>query len=262
MKEVGVAFMELNQKTDLVEHLGELRRRVMWVALILVIGMVGGIAVAKPAILFMQNVPPANGMSWHAFSPWDNLRLYMSFAFVIGFLVTLPVLLYHLWAFVSPGLSVRERKSTLLYLPFAVLLYLLGLAFGLGVVFPLAFHFSTSLGSSLNIEETFGAAQYFSFMFNIVIPISIIFELPIVVMFLTKLRILNPTRLIKLRRIAYMALVVIAAIITPPDAISMILVFVPMIILYEFSVYLSLFIYRKQLIGDLEREQAFNAEQM
>jgi sec-independent protein translocase protein TatC len=113
--------MELDSKRDLVEHLGELRRRIMWVALVLVIGMVGGIAVAKPAILFMQSVPPANGMSWHAFSPWDNLRLYMSFAFVIGLLVTLPVILYHLWAFVGPGLKDKERKSTLLYLPFAVL---------------------------------------------------------------------------------------------------------------------------------------------
>jgi sec-independent protein translocase protein TatC len=122
--------------------------------------------------------------------------------------------------------------------------------------------FSTSLGASLNIEETFGAAQYFSFMFNIVIPLSIIFELPVVVMFLTKLRILNPKRLVKIRRIAYMALVVIAAIITPPDAISMILVFVPMIVLYEFSVLLSRFIYRKQLENDAERERAFDAEQI
>jgi len=254
--------MEIDQKVDLVEHLRELRRRVMWIVAVLVIGMAGGIAVAKPVILFMQSVPPANGMKWHAFSPWDNLRLYMSFAFVIGLLVTLPVLLYHIWAFVSPGLRERERKSTLLYLPFAVLLYMGGLAFGLLVVFPLAFHFSTSLGNSLNIEETFGAAQYFSFMFNIIIPLSIIFELPVVVMFLTKLRILNPARLSKLRRIAYMVLVVLAAIITPPDAISMILVFLPMILLYEFSVYVSRFIYRKQLIMDQERERAFEAEGM
>jgi sec-independent protein translocase protein TatC len=254
--------MLIDQKVDLVEHLGELRRRVMWVAAVLVLGMAGGIAVAKPAILFMQSVPPASGMSWHAFSPWDNLRLYLSFAFVIGFLVTLPVLLYHVWAFVSPGLRNRERKSALLYLPFAVLLYLGGLAFGLMVVFPFAFKFSTSLGASLNIEETFGAAQYFSFMFNIIIPLSLIFELPIVVMFLTKLRILNPTLLVKFRKISYMILVVLAAFITPPDAISMILVFIPMILLYEFSVYLSRFVYRKQLILDQERERAFDAEQM
>lgn len=254
--------MKQDKPIDLVDHLRELRSRVIWVLLVLVVGMAGGIAVAKHAILFMQTIPPASGMKWHAFSPWDNLRLYLSFAFVIGFLVTLPVALYHIWAFVSPGLREVERRSALLYLPVAVLLYLAGLAFGLFVVFPFAFKFSASISNSLNIVETYGAAQYFSFMFNIILPLSLIFELPVIVMFLTKLRILNPVLLVKIRKLAYMVLVVTAAFITPPDALSMIMVFIPMILLYEGSVYLSRIIYRKQLIANAERERAFDAEQV
>jgi sec-independent protein translocase protein TatC len=105
--------------------------------------------------------------------------------------------------------------------------------------------------STAYIEENFttstGIAQYFSFMFNIVLPMSILFELPIVVMFLTKIRVLNPQRLQKMRRVAYLLLIIIATMVTPPDLISDILVSVPLILLYEFSIFLSRLVYRKQL---------------
>jgi sec-independent protein translocase protein TatC len=83
-------------------------------------------------------------------------------------------------------------------------------------------------------------------MFNILLPMAILFELPVVVMFLTKLRILNPARLKKLRRYAYLLLIVIATIVTPPDFISDILVAIPMIVLYEISIMLSARVYRDQ----------------
>jgi sec-independent protein translocase protein TatC len=103
-------------------------------------------------------------------------------------------------------------------------------------------------------------AQYFGFMFNILLPVSSVFELPVIVMFLTKLRLLNPQRLSKLRRYAYMALIIVAAIITPPDALSAIIVFIPMLLLYEFSVLLSRLVYRKQVALDLAWETEYGAK--
>jgi len=183
--------------------------------------------------------------------------MYMSFALVVGLIVTLPFSLYQLWAFLKPGLRPEEQKASLIFIPFAFLLFLLGLAFGYFVVFQMAFLFTSGIAGKLELKETYGIAQYFSFMFNILIPIALVFELPIVVMFLTKLRILNPKRLHKIRRYAYMILVVIAAVITPPDAISAIIVAIPMIVLYEFSVMLSGVIYRKQLLQDQTWEKEF-----
>jgi sec-independent protein translocase protein TatC len=87
-------------------------------------------------------------------------------------------------------------------------------------------------------------------MFNILLPIALLFELPVVVMFLTRLRLVNPKRLRKLRRYAYMALVILSTIVTPPDAISAIIVAIPLILLYEISVLLSGVVYRKQLAKD------------
>jgi len=247
----------MNQdEMSLVEHLTELRRRLIWVLAVFVVAIIIGFFCAKPIILFLKGIPPANGIEWNVFSPWDTVRMYMNFAFVIGLVISLPVLLYHVWAFVKPGLKEEEQKASVKYIPFAFVLFLAGLAFGYFIVFPMAFYFTTTLSHSLELTETYGISQYFSFMFNILIPLSLLFELPIVVMFLTRIRLLNPFRLQKLRKAAYMVLVVAATIITPPDAVSAIIVSIPMIVLYEFSVLLSKIVYRKQL----ERDQAWEAE--
>ncbi|MNY52561.1 Sec-independent protein translocase protein TatCd [compost metagenome] len=121
----------------------------------------------------------------------------------------------------------------------------------------MALSFTIKITRSMGLEETYGIAQYFSFMFSLVIPLALLFELPLVVMFLTKLRILNPLRLRKMRRYAYFALVFIAVVITPPDFISDFLVTIPLLILYEFSVFLSSFVYRKQLAMDRELEARY-----
>ncbi|GGI46290.1 Sec-independent protein translocase protein TatCy [Paenibacillus marchantiophytorum] len=249
--------MTTNEEMSLVEHLGELRKRIMWILVVLVIGMIGGLISAKPIIKYIKNIPPADTISWNVFSPWDALRLYMNFGLAVGLLITLPVILYHIWAFVKPGLREVEQKASIVYIPYAFLLFLVGLSFGYWVVFPMAFYFTSSISRSLDINEMYGAAQYFTFMFNIILPLAVVFEMPIVVMFLTKIRLLNPKRLHKFRRYAYMLLVILATVITPPDAISAILVSLPLIVLYEFSVFMSGFIYRKQLIKDAEWAEEF-----
>lgn len=246
---------------SMIEHFSELRRRLVWVLVVLVLTMVGGFVVAKPIILYLQQVEPAAGIEWNVFSPWDTLRIYFQVSIVVALVVSLPFTLYHVWAFTKPGLKENEQKATLLYIPYAVILYLMGLSFGYFVVFPLAFHFLTALTDSLNLVETYGIAQYFSFMFNILLPIGLLFELPVVVMFLTKLRVLNPMRLSKMRRYAYLILVVLGTLVTPPDAISAIIVALPMVLLYELSVLISRWIYRKQLREDQERENQYENEE-
>jgi sec-independent protein translocase protein TatC len=244
----------------LVEHLRELRKRLIWTLAALVAGMAIGLMFAKRVILFLSQQPPAKGMELHAFSPWEPIRIYMNFGLLIGLLLVLPVALYHLWAFVKPGLRPGEQRAAVMYIPGATLLFLVGLAFAYYVVFPMAFLFGSGISRSVGITETYGMAQYFGFMFNILLPVSFVFELPVIVMFLTKLRLLNPQRLGKLRRYAYMALVIVAAVITPPDALSAIIVFIPMVLLYEFSVLLSRIVYRKQVAQDLAWEAEYGAK--
>ncbi len=235
---------------SLIEHLGELRKRIIWVLVVFAITTVGGLVAADPVIRYLKEAAPIKGLDWHAFSPWDGVRIYMQFAFAVAIVVSLPFILYQLWAFVKPGLREAERKASLKYIPFAVLLFLVGLAFAYFVVFPMAMYFTQLMANRLELSLTYGVTQYITFMFNILLPISILFELPIVVMFLTKLRILNPVRLGKFRRFAYVLLLVVGAVITPPDVISAIIVTIPLILLYEFSIAMSRIIYRRQLAAD------------
>ncbi len=245
------------KQMPIMEHIGELRKRVLWSALFFVLSLFIGLAVGMPIIKYLMSVEPVKGMDLNAFSPWDAIRIYMQVAVYVSFVLSLPFFLVQLWMFVRPGLREHERKASLLYIPGAVILFLLGLAFGYFVVFPMAFYFTNLLTNGLGLSETYGLANYFSFMFNILIPLSILFELPVVVLFLTKLRLLTPKRMKALRRYAYVILLIIGALITPPDLISALIVSVPMILLYEFSILLSHSVYRKQLAADKAWEEEY-----
>jgi Twin arginine targeting (Tat) protein translocase TatC len=234
------------KQMHLLEHIGELRRRLLQVLAVLTAGLVLGLLAADPVYDYLMSVEPASKLeSLHAFSLWDGIGMYMKIAFVVALLIALPFAFYQLWAFVSPGLKARERRAALGYVPLALVMFAAGLAFSYFVVFPLAFDFTTHVSRRLGLEETYGIAQYFSFMFNIIVPISLLFELPIAVMFLTRIGILNPVRLRKMRRYAYFGLIFIGVLVTPPDFISDLLVALPLILLYEFSVYMASAVHRR-----------------
>jgi sec-independent protein translocase protein TatC len=253
MGEVNV----LGKDLPILEHITELRKRVLWSALFFVLAMIVGLIVAIPIIDYLTSVDPVKGMELNAFSPWDGIRIYMQVAVYVSFAISLPFILFQVWLFVKPGLREGEQKASLLYIPAAVLLFVMGLSFAYFIVFPMAFYFTGIITTSLGLVQTYGLAQYFTFMFNIILPVSLMFELPIVVMFLTKLRILNPMRLNRLRRYAYVVLLIVSALITPPDLISALIVCIPMIILYEISLLLSRSIFRRQQAADRAWEEEF-----
>ncbi|QNK59146.1 twin-arginine translocase subunit TatC [Paenibacillus sp. PAMC21692] len=239
----------------LLEHLGEFRKRLIYILIVLTLGLVLGLVAAQPLYNYLMSLEPANTMTLHTFSLWDGIGMYMKIALVIALVITLPFTAYQLWAFVKPALRPIEQRSTLKYVPFALIMFLAGLAFAYFVVFPLAFNFTRTVAAHLNLEETYGIIQYFTFMFSILIPISLLFELPLVIMFLTAIRIVNPLRLRKMRRLAYFIMAIIGVTITPPDFISDILVIIPLVLLYEFSVFLSGIVFRKQQEKDAKWEE-------
>jgi sec-independent protein translocase protein TatC len=242
---------EQSKTMSVSNHLVELRKRLLAVLIVFGIVLVGGFFVAEPVFLYLTEKGRGGAfVQLNAFSFWDGVNIYMKIALSVSFAVTLPFTLFQLWAFVRPGLRQQERKATLKYIPFAFLSFLAGIAFGYYVVFPLALSFTSTLNRHLGLEETYGAADYFQFLSNVVIPIALLFELPLVVLFLTHLRLLNPMLLRKFRRVAYFALVVLSAAITPPDFFSAFLVLIPLLLLYELSIILSASVYKRQIAED------------
>lgn len=230
-----------------MEHVAELRRRLMIVAFFFLAAFVAGMFFSKPMIVFLQHAPAAHGIELNAFRVTDAMYIYLEFAFVIALILTGPLFLYQIWAFISPGLYENERRLTLSYIPITVLLFLLGIAFSYFVLFPYVIHFMISLSDQLNIKQTIGIHEYFTFLFQITLPFGIVFQLPLLAMFLTRLGLITPTFLRKIRKYAYFVLLVVAGLITPPDVVSQLVVMVPLVLLYELSVLISRFSYRRLL---------------
>ncbi|RKP44818.1 twin-arginine translocase subunit TatC [Cohnella endophytica] len=239
----------------LTEHLGELRKRIIYSLIVFVLGLVAGLFGAQPVFDYLVAAAPVKSLDLHAFSPWDAIGLYMKFAIVISFIISIPFFMFQLWAFVRPALGKREQRATLQYVPWAFLMFLIGLAFSYFVVFPMAFLFTEKMTNNMGLEQTYGVTQYFSFLFNILLPISLLFELPLVILFLSRIGILNPLILKKMRKVAWFILIVIGVMVTPPDVVSDMLVAVPLVMLYELSVLLSSMAYRKRMKDQARKER-------
>ncbi|GED72779.1 Sec-independent protein translocase protein TatC [Brevibacillus reuszeri] len=242
--------MKRKKKIAVFNHLVELRKRIVWVILVFVLMFMVGLYFAGPIIEYLKVKPMADGVPVISLHPSDALRVYMQFAALVGGLGTLPVALYHMWKFVSKGLSEKERRAAFFFIPAAFFLFVIGILFGYYIIFSMMMQFLADLSHNMGITTKYGIGSYFDFMFQLVVPIGVLFELPIVVMFLTRLRIINPKFLSKMRRFAYFGIVVVTFILTPPELVTEILTTIPLLLLYELSIWLSKIIYRKQQMED------------
>jgi len=245
----------MNEKDlTLIEHIDEIRKRLMTIVVFFVVAVVGSFFLAKPLINFLQYSEEAQSLPLNAFTITDPIMIYLKVIIFVAVVITSPVILYQLWGFVSPGLYETERKATLSYIPYTFFLFLGGVVFSYKVLLPYVMHFMTVLAKELGITQVIGINDYFNFLFQITIPFGIIFQLPIVLLFLTRLGMITPMMMVKVRKYAYFVLFVIAAFITPPDIFSHLMVTVPLFALYEISIMISKVGYRKYLKSEQARQ--------
>lgn len=230
------------QELHLLEHLTELRKRILITLGTFLVALCAAFLYVEP--LYEMLTRDVEGQL-QVLGPTDVIWVYFMIAGVIALAVTMPVAGFQVWQFVVPGLSTVERRASLAYIPAIGGLFLGGLAFGYFIVYPMVLSFLDSLSNHFITAYT--AEKYFRFMINMTVPFGVLFEMPVVIMFLTSIGILNPLRLSKMRKIAYLLLTVAAVTITPPDFVSDILVIVPLFLLYEISIGLSRMVYHKRL---------------
>ncbi|PZD94696.1 twin-arginine translocase subunit TatC [Paenibacillus sambharensis] len=236
---------------NVIGHLGELRKRIM----VTMFAFVGALAAALCCVQQIYGwLTQHLDMRLALLGPSDILWVYMMISAVIAAAVTTPVFAYQLWRFVKPALSAEEHRAAFHMIPAVSLLFIGGINFGYFIVFPVVSSFLLGLSAG-QFQTLYTAEKYFRFMVNLTLPFGLLFEMPAVVIFLTRLGILNPERLAKARKTAYFALVVTAVTVTPPDIVSDVLVIIPLLLLYECSVSLSRIVYRKRLRRMAEEEQ-------
>ena len=163
-----------------------------------------------------------------------------------GFIIAFPYILNEMWKFVSPGLKANERSSAKGFILIASLLFFIGVLFGYYVVTPLSINFLGTYQVSGEVHNDFDLSSYISLVRASVIASGLIFELPILIFILTKVGVVSPEILKKYRKISLVIVLILSAIITPPDIASQVIVSVPIIVLYEISIYISKAVIRKQ----------------
>lgn len=245
-----------DKELNLTDHLDELRKRLIITVFAFLVFFILGFVYVKDIYQWLVRDLDVKLI---ALGPGDIIWIYFTLASVVAIAGTIPIFALQLWLFVKPALKPIERKITLSYIPALFILFIVGIAFGYFILFPTVLGFLVDLGGDM-LATNFTADKYLRFIMHMSLPMGFLFELPVVVMFLTSIGIINPILLRRVRKYAYFILAIVAVSVTPPDFISQTLVLIPLFALYEISVQLSKVVYRRKLKKQKEWEAEYSNE--
>ncbi len=222
-------------KMSLIGHMEELRRRLI-ICILTVLGCSIFSYLYSDKILTFLKRPFPHSLVFIA--PQEPFIITLKVALFGGIIFALPMITYQVWQFVSSGLKKKEKRYLLFYSPFSLLLFLSGASFAYFLVIPVGLRFLLSFGGSF-LQPMISISKYLSFITLMIFAFGIVFELPLVFLFLTRMGIVTPQFLAKKRKVFIIAIFVLAAILTPPDVFTQILLAAPLLILYEVSIWLT-----------------------
>lgn len=176
-----------------------------------------------------------------------QVNIFVWICILGGFILAFPYILWLLWGFVSPALYEKERKNAKLFIFISSILFFLGVVFGYFIVIPMSVQFVATFSVSDMVQNQFNISSYMGMVKMSVLASGLYFELPIVIFFLSKLGLVTPEWLRKYRKYGIVAILIIAAIVTPPDVVSQVMVAIPMLLIYEFSILISAYVTRQKL---------------
>ena len=180
-----------------------------------------------------------------------QFTMHITSSFVIGLILAFPYAFWEIWRFIKPGLYPTERKAARGATFYVSFLFLLGVFFGYFVVTPISINFLANYQIDTSILNEFDIISYVSTVTTLILACAILFQLPIVVFFLTKAGLVTPALMRKYRRHAVVAILVLGAMLTPPDPFSQILIAIPLIGLYQVSIFISARVMKKEMTDDL-----------
>jgi sec-independent protein translocase protein TatC len=233
-----------DDKMSIITHLAEFRRRL--IACFMVFAVTFCVSFYFSEWIVSQLRALGGSFSFIYISPTELMLSYIRIAVIAGIVISFPVIGYNLWRFLCPGLTVKEKMGFFAILTFGVVLFLIGAAFCYAVVMPLALKFLGGINMDGSIVPMVSIQNYLSFVISMLLTFGIVFELPIVTILLTKIGLLNPLFLKKNRKYVFLLTFVVAAIITPPDITTQVMVALPMMALFEISIALCGILFRKR----------------
>jgi sec-independent protein translocase protein TatC len=235
------------EEMTLLEHMEELRDRILKSVIAIGIAFVAGIFLAQPLLKRLQL--EANTPGFDVVSPTDPITLYFKVALYIAIAFALPVILWELIGFLLPGLTKREKRFLILSMPFVILLFLLGVAYGFFFAAPRALQFLSNFMSDL-YEWSPEGQETISFFLTLMLGLGLAFQLPVVMFIVAKLGLVSPQKMRSWWRYAVVVLLIVAAVVTPStDPFNMMVVFVPLYLLYEAGLLVARLFARTPLVA-------------
>ena len=242
---------EEESKLPFTTHLEELRRRLIYAVVAIVLAAIIAFLFAKQLFYFLAQplvkILPANQpMIFTALT--EAFFTYFKVALLAGFFLASPVVFYQLWKFIAPGLYEHEKKFVIPFVISATVFFILGSAFAYYIVFPFGFKFF--LGFSTDYLKLLPKMnEYFSLSLKLIFAFGIVFEMPVITFFLAKMGVVNGEMLSSKRRYAIVLVFVVAALLTPPDVGTQLLMAGPLLLLYEVSVWVAKIFGRKSQVS-------------
>ncbi len=237
----------------LTEHLAELRKRLINSFIAILIGFAISYHFSEDIYWVLIDplikvLPPKNGKMVFL-TLTEPFITYLKVALVSGLFLASPVIFWEIWKFIAPGLYPHERKYVIPFVVSATFFFIGGAFFGYFIVFPFAFKFFVSFANQ-TIVPSLSMGKYFSFATRMLLAFGIIFELPLITLFLARLGIITKEMLSRWRKYAVVVIFTVSAILTPPDVMSQIMMAIPLLILYEISVIIAGIFGRKKKTSD------------
>ena len=220
-------------------HLKELRNRLAVCAIVLFATCLVGLYFAEDVVDYLLNIGTQYNYVFVYISPQELLLEYFSIALLIAACVTVPLLLYEAYAFMSPGLMKHEKLFFRIAMICGLTCFVIGVLFAMKIMLPFMLYFLIKISDGTQVSASISVQNYMSFLMTVFVCFGIIFELPVVSVLLTQMGILKSAWMKKGRRPMIVVIFVIAAFITPPDVVSQIMVAIPILGLYELSIILS-----------------------
>lgn len=229
---------ERGAKMSFFDHLGELRSRIIWSLVAVLVGLVIALNFTDHLMKFVRRPieMALPGIKLVFLSPTEAFWVYMKVALIVGIVLAMPVVLYQVWAFVSPGLHPHERRYALPFVLIGSLFFLLGATFALLVVIPFAMRFLITFPGA-DLVPMISVGSYVDFVLRFTLAFGAVFELPLAITLAARMGLVTPQFLAKNRKYAILINFILAAILTPtPDIFNQCLMAVPMYLLYELGI--------------------------
>lgn len=227
-----------DREMPLSEHLRELRNRLFVCMAVLLAAALAGLHFAPQIVELLLDIGRSYRYRFIYIAPQELLVQYVTTALVCGVCAAVPVLFYEAWAFVRPGLRKGEKALFLFSMVFGLLCFCGGVYFAYRIMLPFMLYFLITLSGSSSASASISVQSYLSFLTTVFLIFGIVFELPVVSVLLNRMGLLNVRWMRKGRRVMIVVIFFVAALITPPDIVSQVMIAVPMLALYELSILL------------------------